>query len=113
MGQGAQWVNKYSFGDVLFRPLFDEDGAFYAVQTLDGIKEIRIIQRQVGRMLAPQVQYQVYGSDNWMPEKELFRTRREALDYAKKQVQNSIDNLTRSLERIEKEYDPNDREDSE
>lgn len=119
MGQGAQWVNKYGFGEVLFRPIFGGDGEFDSIETLEGIKEIRLVQTSCGALgeqyprLVTDVLYQFYGSGAWISERELFRTRKETLDYAKKQVQSTMEKLNNSLIKLEKEYDPNDRKDSE
>jgi len=115
MGQGAQWVNKYGFGEVLFRPIFGGDGEFDSIETLEGIKEIRLVQTSCGALgeqyprLVTDVLYQFYGSGAWISERELFRTRKEALDYAQGQVKCAIDRLSDSLGKIERERDYNER----
>ena len=109
MWNNAKWVNKYSFDQLLFRPLFADDESFLGVDQLKYLKEVKMFQRPCGMLDSPQcfrrtyIQYQFYGSDEWVPEEELFATREEALDYAKRRTQQNLERLKESLSRIEAE----------
>ena len=122
MQQHAQWVNKYSFEQELYHPKFYDDGQFMGVEKKTYLSEVQLFQRPSPSPERPcfrrtYIMYKFAGESEWLPEEELFASREEALDYARKQVQSNLDNLNHSLSEIEKqanyEQEKHDREDSE